>query len=145
MTKSWKITRMADGAVAAIVGDIGKGRVLLAWYDDGADPDKWPQALQTEEGFSPLILADTQMLVEFENLAVPLVYPRSQKMAWGSGHQIALGAMAAGATAAEAVKIASQYDIYTGHGVDTMEPEGRVLADALAWGIVTQSRVKRRK
>jgi ATP-dependent protease HslVU (ClpYQ) peptidase subunit len=42
------------------------------------------------------------------------------KWAIGSGARFALGAMAHGATAAEAVEIASQLDVYTGLGIDTV-------------------------
>jgi hypothetical protein len=37
--------------------------------------------------------------------------------ATGSGGQLALGALAMGATPEEAIKVASKYDAYTGHGV----------------------------
>ncbi len=39
----------------------------------------------------------------------------------GSGSGIALGAMAAGKTAAEAVEIAARFDSGTGNGVDVLE------------------------
>lgn len=49
----------------------------------------------------------------------PLVHQISlPRFAIGSGADYAIGAMAAGATALEAVRIASQYDIHCGDGAD---------------------------
>lgn len=42
-------------------------------------------------------------------------------MAIGSGRDFAIAAMALGKTAAEAVELASRFDIYTGVGVDSLE------------------------
>lgn len=44
-------------------------------------------------------------------------------LAWGSGEQIALGAMAAGKTASEALEIACEYDVFTGGPVLVLAPE----------------------
>lgn len=41
--------------------------------------------------------------------------------AWGSGAAFALGAMAAGKTASEAVSIAAKYDIYTGGDISRIK------------------------
>lgn len=46
-----------------------------------------------------------------------------ERWAWGSGADFALGAMAAGATAAEAVVIASQFDPHTGSDADAVSGE----------------------
>jgi len=43
-----------------------------------------------------------------------------KKWAIGSGGEFALGAMYAGKTAKEAIKIASQLDVYTGNAIDTL-------------------------
>lgn len=48
-------------------------------------------------------------------------YVTGEYMAFGSGREIALGAMAAGLSAEDAVKLASKHDIYTGNGVDTLK------------------------
>lgn len=44
-------------------------------------------------------------------------------LAWGSGDKIAIGAMAAGKTAAEAVEVACSIDVYTSGPVVILEPE----------------------
>lgn len=43
--------------------------------------------------------------------------------AWGSGAHLALGAMLAGASAPQAIEIASSVDLYTGGGIDVLEFE----------------------
>lgn len=42
-------------------------------------------------------------------------------LAFGSGGDIARGAMGFGATAAQAIEVATQFDLYTGGGVDVLE------------------------
>lgn len=44
-------------------------------------------------------------------------------IAFGSGGDIARGAMGFGASAVQAIEIAAQFDIYTGGGVDTLHIE----------------------
>lgn len=46
-------------------------------------------------------------------------HPIGEPCAWGSGAELARGAMIAGADAKQAIEIASKVDIYTGDGVDT--------------------------
>lgn len=48
-------------------------------------------------------------------------YPRDERTSWGSGKELALGAMAAGADAKKAAEIACEYDLYCGGGVDVVE------------------------
>jgi ATP-dependent protease HslVU (ClpYQ) peptidase subunit len=42
-------------------------------------------------------------------------------MAWGSGRDFALGAMAMGATAREAVAVACRFNVYCGNGIDAFD------------------------
>jgi hypothetical protein len=42
-------------------------------------------------------------------------------MAWGAGRNLALGAMAAGADACQAIEIATRFDIHTGQGVNSID------------------------
>lgn len=59
----------------------------------------------------------------------------AERWAWGSGADFALGALAAGKTAAEAVEIAAQFDPHTGGAVDVVgmrwgkveQPAGRIV------------------
>jgi hypothetical protein len=44
-----------------------------------------------------------------------------KKVAYGSGGDLALGAMAAGATAKQAVAIACRFDPNTGQGIDAVQ------------------------
>lgn len=49
-------------------------------------------------------------------------------VATGSGRELALGAMAAGASAEEAVRIAAQFDVYTGGRITTLSLPAESLA-----------------
>jgi ATP-dependent protease HslVU (ClpYQ) peptidase subunit len=57
----------------------------------------------------------------WESRHVPL--PCKDVYVTGSGGQIALGALAAGADEKEAIQIASKYDAYTGNGVKVWRKE----------------------
>ena len=97
-------------------GDQEEGILLADWYTAGADPEKWP-AWQTNDNFTILVVAKEGACYFYE------ARPREQLVmdpffAFGSGAPYALGAMAMGATAREAVEVASRFDIYCGMGVD---------------------------
>ena len=93
------------------------GLVLADWWLNGCDVDKWPAFQEDDEAWTRLLIFGVGEILEYERL------PKAQAvtetpMAWGSGRAFALGAMAANMTAAEAVKIAGRYDIYSGLGVN---------------------------
>jgi hypothetical protein len=101
-----------DTHVYAVTGTLVTGLRFIEWLKEPGKVKKGPR------------LKDT-VVVEFDKRTgraqvwecrhTPL--PCKDMYATGSGGQIALGAMAAGATPEEAVRIASKYDAYTGHGI----------------------------
>jgi ATP-dependent protease HslVU (ClpYQ) peptidase subunit len=111
MKASFKAVR-TDDTVYLITGTLYKGVRFAEWLADGQH-GKAPKLKNTD-----VLEFDMRSgkLVIYEGQSYPL--PVEETMyAYGSGGQIALGAMAAGATAEEAVKIAIKYDVYTGGGV----------------------------
>jgi 20S proteasome alpha/beta subunit len=116
-SKTTKIWLMPGGVVVATAGDAGFGSALVDWWSNGADPANWP-AFQSTDDWAQLII--------FEPGRPPYSYERQPTkqivedsfMAWGSGRDFALGAMAVGATARESVAVACQFDVYCGHGID---------------------------
>jgi len=118
-TKIWK---MADGLIVATTGDCSFGIAMLQWWKDGAQAKKWPPFQATD---------DWARLIIFDPLTKPYCYERQPVkqvvedpfMAWGSGRDFALGAMAMGATAFEAVAVASRFNVYCGNGIDAFDLE----------------------
>lgn len=114
-----KIRRIASGELLCSCGNAAQGILLEQWYEQGANPDTWP-GFQKPEDFTTLIIAQSTGVVVYED--VPALLPVvSRFMAWGAGRDFAMGAMAQGATAKEAVLIANQFSIYCGFGVDAYE------------------------
>lgn len=111
-----KLTPLPDG-VAAVCGDHHEGLLLVQWYLDGADPSKWPK-FQDEE-YTTLVIARSSGVVVYGKLPVANVV--RQKFAWGSGSEVAMGAMYMGATAVQAVRAAISVNVYCGLGVDSYD------------------------
>jgi ATP-dependent HslUV protease subunit HslV len=119
-TTTTKIFKLRNGDIAAITGGLENGLMVIAWYERGAKVSEWPKS-QEGESWARLIILSKGKVYEYEQL------PIAQEMqdpiiAWGSGRDFALGAMEAGATAVEAVKVASKYCVSCGMGVDSFTP-----------------------
>lgn len=69
--------------------------------------------------FTGIRIAKDGTITRYDEMPNESVF-RSETYAIGSGGRYAMGAMAFGATALEAVKIASDLDVYTGLGIDTV-------------------------
>jgi hypothetical protein len=114
-----KIFRAPRGDVVAFIGDYEEGLRLVEWYNNGQKKADWPLPLPpTEEG------ALTNLIIlNAEGIFVTANYPILQKLedpyyAWGCGRDLALGAMAMGATAAQGVAVASKFNVFCGGGVE---------------------------
>ena len=95
---------------------------MMLWYLDGANPSEYsfPKYKAEEaEDWAGLIVFDKE-LFEFEKftIKIPIV---GEYNAWGNGREFALGAMAVGATAVEAVCAASKHCAGCGFGVDFVD------------------------
>lgn len=113
-----KIEVRGDGIYAAS-GPANMLRRLIKWLHDGADYDDTPSVKMENANWSLLVIkpdgtAWCAMMLHPELIRV------SAPFAIGSGADFALGAMACGKTAAEAVEIASQFDVNTGGSIVTV-------------------------
>lgn len=122
-----KLIRLPNGEIAGITGDEAAGVLLIRWYTDGADPAKWPERQRTSD-WTRLIVLGADGLKFYEQDPLPLRC-HDEFMAFGSGRDFAMGAMAAGATAREAVEIACMLNIHCGMGVDEMTLSGEPVAE----------------
>lgn len=110
-----KIRRIGDHLVGT-AGSVADSENFIIWLKSG-DVDVPPP----KGNYSALIVDPRGRVREIENGSV-LPVPRGAKFfAIGSGAPYALGALYAGATAAEAVKIAAKIDTNTGLPVKTLK------------------------
>jgi hypothetical protein len=107
-----KLVKLADGGILAVAGFLGQDIVFAKWLDEGADPDRRPQ-WPPDTGFGALVGYADRCIVYSSLLMLPQQTDRPFT-ALGSGFEIALGAMAWGASALQAVELAAQFDVYTG-------------------------------
>lgn len=114
-----KIAKCGRFAVA-LAGLAWLRKPLEAWCDKGCPEEKVPQVLLDNDSKFAALIVDTKTgdLFEFDNgYLVPI---HADYTAIGSGALLALGAMAHGATAEEAVTAASRHDKNTGGPVTSL-------------------------
>lgn len=111
--KETKLFRLSDGRAAGVTGQWAVARKLLSWVESDQSTDQ-------PDGDARVIAVGKKIEVFEDGHS----YIENAKfMAWGSGMPPALGALHAGASAVEAVRIASLVDPSTGGKVISMECE----------------------
>lgn len=105
-----KVERLADGSLLATKGQSGHGRALKDWIEGGR---VGPQPQGDGEGSGGVCIRPGGTIEAYE-AGVFEVLSGADYWAWGSGQQIALGAMHAGAGAFEAVQAAIAHDVFSG-------------------------------
>lgn len=127
MYETRKIIALADGVVLAWFRTTEAGIALARWYEAGRDPEKWPAA-QGSDDWAGLIVFRDGCLYGYERLCIEqkVIAPY---VAFGSGADVALGAMFAGAPAEMAVRAAIKHNEGCGFGVDAY-PAPRAVHEA---------------
>lgn len=98
-----------DGALMGVCGCLGEVAKLRDWFMDGAEGA--PPAFDDNDSEALLVSGDG--VVEWIGHPSKRMVVTGEMHAIGSGFKIALGAMAAGATASRAIEIACDLDICT--------------------------------
>jgi hypothetical protein len=107
------------GLVAcAWTGTASYGRELAQWYFDGAVKEKWPEFQKDKDDWCRLIVADADGCQFYEMTPFPMIV-HDPYMAWGSGRDFAMGALAMGADAITAVEVACKFSTGCGYGVES--------------------------
>jgi hypothetical protein len=115
--KLWPLRETGLEGAIAVTGSLDKSLVMKRWYEEGKDRAKWPD-FQNKDDWALIIVALPGFpVVYFEKHPEPIEVI-DPFMAWGSGREAALGAMAMGADAIRAVEIASQHIFGCGRGCD---------------------------
>jgi len=112
-----KLRRLGTGEVLAWTGDLDSGVLLAQWFEDGADPAKWPKCQEDKDQWVRLLVFSSAGARFYERQPVAVAI-EDRFMAWGSGRDYAVGALACGKTAREAVEIAARFSTECGMGVD---------------------------
>jgi hypothetical protein len=102
--------------VHASVGECGHDDAVGKWIGDGMNPTEIPDI--GEHGHAVVVWCGG-----LRTLTCGLMYEAGEAPfhAWGNGRVIALGAMAAGASAEEAVEIACRFDVYSRGPIDVIK------------------------
>lgn len=95
------------------------------WYERGCKHEEFPACQRDKDLWSRLIAIPyrsqgNRQLVYYEQGPEPIPF-YGPFMAWGSGRDVAMGALAMGADARKAVEIACKYNVYCGMGFDVIE------------------------
>ena len=102
-----KATTVGD-TVAVAYGGLGACATLLAWYKMGADSEAYPY--KVADNAQLIVLQPTGDIHLYERGGHPTTYGSPDKCCFGEGADLAYGALAMGAGALEAAKIACQYN-----------------------------------
>lgn len=104
-----KIHKIDNNTIIGFCGRTAQAFKFIEWYKSGR---KKEDALSDDDSdFVALVIVDG-VVYRYDGYNPQLI--KHKFHAIGSGFNIALGAMEAGASAIEAIKIAKKYDIYTG-------------------------------
>ena len=116
-----KMRRSADGIVYAWTGPFASSQPMVEWHARGARSDEYPEQQKSDDRWCRLIVAIPGLGIKsYEQTPAPLEQPTP--WAWGSGMEFALGAMAMGASAKEAVVVACRFSTDCGLGVSVCRP-----------------------
>lgn len=123
-----KVWAAKDGSIFSDAGDATWGERFREWYESGCREDKRDALIKLMhdigcEGLALQIMPDKTIVI-WESGLVPLPM-QTTVYGIGSGSAYALGAVSAGASLQDAIRIASQWDEYTSPESDVI-----TLADA---------------
>lgn len=99
-------------ALFGACGDMSEIQHFLEWCRNGRQGDLF--ADKKERDFSGIYIEPTGAIVQYEHDGGICRFPSGTFTAVGSGHRMAFGAMAAGASAIKAVQIAIKRHAYCG-------------------------------
>lgn len=113
-----KIARGPKGTIGGMAGRMEEGFLFARWVENDCEGDP-PPLSDSADG---IVLLPNGLLcyVGEKGCLCPV---EAEFAAVGSGEAYAIGAMAHGASAAEAIEIAIQFDTGSGGGVDVLKRE----------------------
>lgn len=108
------------GYLMAGAGCTSQANHMMAWFELGAEPESFPKYQDTEDlSAQLLVISPSKEILRFDFNPIPCVF-YDEIYAMGSGRDVAMGAMAMGADAKQAVEVASEICSGCGMGVDVI-------------------------
>lgn len=101
-----KVTKLPDGRITGVAGSAFHVAPFVAWLEAGGDPP------ELDEHFDALVLSPDGTCRSYDEKCRCIL--EEVPTAAGSGRELAIGAMLAGASPKQAVEIAAQRDVGTG-------------------------------
>jgi len=119
------------GGVVAFSGSRMRALVLLDWFMKGADLANFPPGSTDLDQHADALFAttDRELYLYCDGPQTMPDFIVEPYMAMGSGRDFAMAAMACGQSSKEAVVLASNFDVFCGNGVDTMDPQWEMKKD----------------
>ena len=114
-----KIIRAGNDLIG-ICGNLSVGNEMREWYLNGADADLFPDSALEDSDTDLVVITQDGKVMVYSGSSTPFEI-EDEKCAFGSGAEAARAAMLYGATAVEAVDVASQINITCGNGYDALE------------------------
>ncbi|MFZ6813556.1 hypothetical protein ACO0K3_03745 [Undibacterium sp. Rencai35W] len=116
VTKLYKV----KGCLLAAAGDFDRIQEMIHWFRKGCMPSNLPLFQRDNADFVGLIvIRPDKKIYRYDRGPYPHKY-ESPTIAIGSGGNFALAAMHLGCTAVDAVRVACEFDCYSGNGIDTL-------------------------
>ena len=117
VVKAWS----HEVAILTGTGSVKRIHEMVEWYKKGVDTP-FPEG-QNTSNWCHFIVVDEHGLKRYEQSPIPIEHGFNA-CAFGSGQDLAYGALAMGADAQRAVEIANLYSRNCGHGVDVFHLKG---------------------
>lgn len=116
--------QLSTGLLVAAAGDLFQCQLFIKWAEENFINNETKRQLEVQKElcFSGIVVLPSGIIKAYEDAISPIEYT-DKIYAWGSGYQYAIGAMEAGCTAAEAVKIAAKRDTHTGGRIRVLRLE----------------------
>lgn len=115
-----KIVRSSRGCLVGMCGESAISRLMLEWFERGAPQESFPRQAADKDCPAKLVIVWLDGKIDvYEHTSAPIRF-LDPFMAWGSGRDFAIAAMALGKTAREAVELACRFNIDCGNGVDEL-------------------------
>ena len=113
-----KLIRLDSGMIVGMTGTLSSGLLVLDWLNGKLS--EWPKCQEDKDRWAMVIVIKDGVVKVYEQNPAPVLI-KDEFMAWGSGGDFAIGAMAMGATAKESVEIANRFSTDCGMGIDVFE------------------------
>ena len=113
-----KVVRHGEELIG-FCGSLPIAAELRNWYLAGADPDMFPSNADGDESSELIVVKRDGQLHVYAGSYMPFEI-EDDVCAFGAGGEAAMGALLFGATAEEAVAIASKVNITCGNGIDVL-------------------------